>query len=78
VECFFRLVLFEVKREGLLRAVEPDKVTRHPLHGPVVGAGEVAHLRALHLYNARPEVGELAGGERGGDGLLQRDDGDAF
>ena len=44
------------------------------LDGGVVGAGEVPYLGSLDLYDPRAEVGELAGGEGGGNRLLQRDD----
>jgi hypothetical protein len=71
-----RPILFQVERHGLLGAVEPDEVARHPLDGLVVVAGKVPGPGALYLYDARAEVGELAGGEGGGDGLLQGDDGD--
>lgn len=43
----------------------------------VVTAGEVTAVRALDLDDPGAEVGELPGGERGGDGLLDGDDGDA-
>jgi hypothetical protein len=44
----------------------------------VVGAGEVPRSGTLDLYDPGAEVGELAGGEGGCDGLLQGDDRDAF
>jgi hypothetical protein len=37
-------------------------------------AGKVSRPGSLYLYDARAEVGELAGGEGGGDGLLEGDD----
>jgi hypothetical protein len=67
-------LLLEIQGQGLLGVVEPDEVAREPLHRGVVGAGEVPRLRSLHLYDPRAEVGELAGGEGGGDRLLQSDD----
>ena len=45
--------------------------------GPVVAAGEVAAARPLDLDHPRAEVGQLAGRERGGHRLLNRDDGEA-
>jgi hypothetical protein len=47
------------------------------VYRPVIAAGEVASARSLDLDHARAEVGELPGGERRGDGLLQGDDEDA-
>jgi hypothetical protein len=71
-----RPLLFQVERHGLLEAVEPDEVARHPLDGLVVVTGKVSGPGALYLHDARAEVGELAGGEGGGDSLLQGDDRD--
>jgi hypothetical protein len=45
-------------------------VARQAVHGLVVAAGEVAYPGALYLYDPGAEVGELAGGEGGGDRLL--------
>src|SRR5699024_760117 len=66
------------EREALLRPVDPHEVARHPLDGRVVAAGEVANPGALDLDDPGPQVCELAGGERGRDGLLAADDGDAL
>ena len=49
-----------------------------PLHAGVVAAREVAAVRPLDLDDARAEIGELPRGERPGDGLFDRDDGDAL
>ena len=49
----------------------------HPVHGAVVVAGEIAGSRPLDLDHPGAEVGELAGGQRHGHRLLQRDDGDS-
>ena len=68
-------LFFEIEGHGLLRAVEPDEVAGEPFGDGVVGAGEVPASRALHLYDPRAEVGELAGGEGGRYRLLQGDDG---
>ena len=54
------------------------KCEREPAHALVVAAREVAHAGTLDLDDARAEVGELARGERRGDRVLERDDGDAF
>ncbi|CAM5681067.1 hypothetical protein SALBM311S_05868 [Streptomyces alboniger] len=43
------------------------------MDGRVVAAGEVALTGPLHLDHPGAEIGELAGGEGGGDGLLQAD-----
>ena len=67
----------EVKRDRLLAPVEPDEVAGQALDGAVVGAGEVAAARALDLDDPRAEVGQLAGGVRGRDRLLERHDRDA-
>jgi len=60
----------QVKTDALFAAVEPHKVARLAEHGIVVAAREVA-LGTLDLDDAGAEVGELAGGERGGDSLFQ-------
>jgi hypothetical protein len=46
--------------------------------GPVVAAREVPLTRPLDLDHSGPEIGKLTGGERSGDGLLERDDDDAL
>jgi hypothetical protein len=53
-------------------------VARHPFDSLVVAPGEVPDSGALDLYDPGAEVCELTGGERGGDGLLDRDDGYAL
>src|SRR5437762_9349075 len=70
--------VLDVQREALLRAVGPDEVRRLALHRAVVSAGRIAAARSLDLDDARAELGELARGERPGDHLLERYDGDAF
>jgi hypothetical protein len=67
--------VLDVEHDGLLAPVQPDKVRRLPEHGPVVAAGEVT-ARPFDLDDPRAQVGELPGGERRGDRLLKRDDGD--
>ena len=68
----------EVDGERFLAAVEPDEVRAGAVDDVVVAAREVAAVDAFHLDDAGPEVGEVAGGQRGSDGLLDRDDGDAL
>jgi hypothetical protein len=68
--------VLEVERDGLLGAVEPDEVARQPVHGGVVVPGEVSPAGSLDLDDAGAEIGELAGRERRGDGLLARHDDD--
>jgi hypothetical protein len=64
----------EVERKALLRPVEPHEVAGLAADGGVVGAGEVPVARPLDLDHAGAELGELAGGERRGNGLLAGDD----
>ena len=45
------------------------------LDGVIVPTGEVAPFAALDLDHPGAQIGEVAGGQRGGDGLLQGDDG---
>jgi hypothetical protein len=63
--------VLRVQRERLLVAVHPHEVRAEPLDALVVAAGEVAHVGPLDLDDPRAEVGELPGGVRGGDRLLQ-------
>ena len=67
---------FHVELDRFLAPVQPDEVARLAEHGPVVAAGEVAGAGPLDLDDPGAEVGELPGGERRRDGLLQRDDRD--
>ena len=47
-------------------------------HDPgVIGTRKIALAGSLHLDHACAQVGELACAERGGNGVFQRDDGDA-
>ena len=71
------LRVLEVEGHALLRPVAPEEVRRLPVDALVVGAREVAAARALDLDHPGAEVGELAGAERGGDRVLERDDGEA-
>src|SRR5215208_7997924 len=74
----FGLVLPQIQGQRLLGAVEPDEVAGHAHDRFVVTPGEVPYAGTLDLYNSRAEIGELAGGEGGGDRLLQGDDGHTF
>ena len=55
----------------------PDEVARLAVDAPVVLAGEVPLPGSLHLDDAGTEVGQVPGGERCRDGVLERDHGDA-
>ena len=66
--------VLDVKDDGLLAPVQPDEVRGLPVHGPVVAAREVT-AGPLDLDDPRAQVGELPGGERRGDRLFKRDDG---
>ncbi|MCD6054843.1 MAG: hypothetical protein K0Q96_2035 [Rubrobacteraceae bacterium] len=70
----FGLLLSQIQGQRLLGAVEPDEVAGHAHDRFIVTPGEVPHAGALDLYDPRAEVGELAGGEGGGHGLLKGDD----
>ncbi len=69
--------VLQVERDGLLAAVGPDEMRGQSLRGGVVGTREVAAVGPLDLDHPGAEVGELAGGEGGRDGLFDGDDGDA-
>ena len=69
--------VLEVELDAFLAAVEPDEVGGLAVYGRVVAAGEVACAGPLDLDHARAEVGELPGGERRGDRMLQGDHEDA-
>ena len=68
----------EVDRDRLLAAVEPDEMRSGAVHDVVVAAGEVAAVDAFHLDHPRAEVGEVAGGQRCGNGLLDGDYGESL
>ena len=77
-EDLLRLRVLHVQSQAFLRAVDPDEVRGEPFHRGVVRPCRVAAGRPLDLDDARAELGELAGGERSGDDLLERNHGDAF
>ena len=72
------LRVLDVQRQAFLGAVGPDEVRGQAAHALVVAAREVAHAGALDLDDARAQVGQLARGEGRGDGVFERDDGDAL
>jgi hypothetical protein len=78
LEHLLRRVVLDVEREALLRAVGPHEVRGQALDGLVVAARRIAAARALDLDHARPHFRQLAGRERPGDHLLERDHGDAL
>src|SRR5688572_772108 len=78
VEHDCRLGLFQIERDGFLRAIEPDEMARQPLHGRVVAATEVAGAGPLDLDYACTEIRQLPRGEWRGDRLLDGDDSDAL
>ena len=71
-----RIGVLHVEGQRLLRPVQPHEVRREPSRRRVVAAREVADPGPLDLDDARPEVGELAGGERRRHRLLERQDRD--
>ena len=73
-----RARVLQIEREAFLGAVGPHEVRSQAAHALVVAAREVAHAGTLDLDDARAEVGELARAERRRDGVLERDDCDAF
>ena len=71
------LRVLHVERQAFLVAVEPGEVGRLALYPLVVAAREVAAAGALHLDDARAQVGQLSRAERRGDRMFERNDGDA-
>src|SRR5690606_10019789 len=63
--------------DAFLGAVAPDEMARQPVGPRVVGAGEIAGAGALDLDDPSAEIGQQPGAIGSGDGLLQRNDGDA-
>ena len=76
-EDLFRLRVLGVEGHAFLGTVHPDEMRRQALDRGVVAARGVADARPLDLDHAGAELGQLARGERRGDDLLQRHDGDA-
>ena len=66
----------DVQLDRFLAPVQPHEVARLAVHRPVVAAGEVADTRPLDLDDPGAQVGQLPGGERRRDRLLQSDDHD--
>ena len=73
-----RIRVLDVERQAFLRPVRPHEVRREAAHALVVAAREVAGAGPLDLDHARAHVGQLPRGERRGDRVFERDDGDAF
>ena len=69
--------LLQVKRQAFLGAIGPDKVRCLTVHAGVVGTSEVARAGPLDLDDAGAQVSELTRAERRGDGMFERNDGDA-
>ncbi len=70
--------VLDVELEALLAAIEPDEVRAVTVDGAVVRAREIADTGALDLDHACAEVGQVTGGERRRDRLLEGDDRDVF
>ena len=69
--------LLEVQRQAFLGAIDPDEMRGQTVYPLVIGTRKVANAGALDLDDARAQVSELAGTKRRGDGVFQRDDGNA-
>src|SRR6478672_4436610 len=69
--------MLHVEGEALLAAIGPHEVRRQATHALVVAACEVPDAGAFDLDDACAEIGELSRGERRGDRVLERDNGDA-
>jgi hypothetical protein len=65
--------VLQVQRQAFLAAVGPHEVRAQAVDAAVVGAREVAHARAFDLDHPCALVGQLAGAERRGDGVLERE-----
>ena len=70
--------MFHVQRQAFLGAVGPDEVRRQAPNATVIATRKIAHARAFNFDDAGAHVGQLARGKRRCDGVLQRNDGDAF
>ena len=77
-EHLHRIVLLEVEGQAFLGAVGPDEMRGQAADPLVVATGKVTAAGAFDLDHPCAEVGELAGAERRGDGVLQADHGDAI
>jgi len=73
-----RLGMFDIQRQAVLGAVQPDEIGRLTFDGLVIVARKIADLGPFDLDHPRTEVSELAGAERRGNGLFEGDDGDAL
>ena len=70
--------MFDVESEAFLRAVAPDEIGGQPAHAFIITAGEIAGPGPFDFDHARAQIGQLAGRERRGDGVLQGDDSDSI
>lgn len=67
----------EIQRQAFLGAVGPGEMRGQTLDAAIVAAREVADFGPFHLDDARALVGQLARAEGRGNGVFQRNDGDA-
>src|SRR5580692_11871385 len=67
----------EVDHDGILAAVEPDKVAALALGRGIIAAGKIA-FGTFDLDDMRAGVRQPRTAERGGDRLLDGDDGNSF
>src|SRR4029078_630257 len=70
------VAVLHIEREAFLGAVDPHEMRSEPVYGVVVVARGITGVRTLDPDHASAKLGELAGAERPGDDLLERDDRD--
>jgi hypothetical protein len=73
----FRFVLSQIEHHRLFAPVDPDEIRRFAMDGAVVAASEIA-FGPFDLDHPCTCIGEMAGAERGCNGLLERNDDDVF
>ncbi len=78
VQHLCRLGVLQVERDAALAAVEPDEEARLAVHVAVIGAGEVALARALHLDDIGAKVGHVAAADGRRHRVFERDNTDTF
>ena len=66
--------LLEVEDDAAFAAVEPGEICGKAVEDVIVVACEVAAIWALDFDDVGTEVGELAGAEGSGDGLLESEE----
>jgi len=69
-----RLLMLDIERQTLLRAVAPHEVRCHATYALVIRTREVAAAGPLDLDDAGAKVGELTRAGRRSDGVFQRND----